>query len=259
MYVKVFASILTSTLWALDDATRIVWITLLALADKEGFVRASPSGLARLANVDEDKVRVAIEKLESPDKDSGSQGFDGRRLERVEGGFLLLNYKKYRDLKDAETRREQVRDAVRRHRAKKSDVIIGDPEKAQAEAAAEITLLPAKKRAQRPVDPYFEELLSLYPKRAGSNPKEAAQKALHARIAEGVSLEVLEAGMARYLAFCQNTGKIGTEYVMQAVRFFGPSKPYEESWDAPAAAPTKKDAGIADAVAEASDLSGFVA
>ena len=69
MYVKLFASILTSTLWAQDDATRLVWITLLALADKDGFVRASPSGLARLANVDEARGRSAIAKL------SGSNRF----------------------------------------------------------------------------------------------------------------------------------------------------------------------------------------
>ena len=118
MYVKVFASILTSTLWALDDATRLVWITLLALSDKDGFVRASPSGLARIANVDEEKGRAAIVTLSAPDADSGSQEYEGRRIECVPGGFLILNYKKYRDLKDAETRREQVREAVKRHRAK---------------------------------------------------------------------------------------------------------------------------------------------
>lgn len=148
MYVKVFASILTSTLWALDDATRLVWITLLALADKDGFVRASPSGLARLANVDEPRGREAIAKLSAPDKDSGSQEYEGRRIEAVSGGFLILNYKKYRDLKDAEMRREQVREAVKKHRAKKSNVITGNPEKAQVEAPApENADADAKKRA----------------------------------------------------------------------------------------------------------------
>lgn len=137
--MKIFASILTSTLWALDDATRLVWITLLALADKDGFVRASPSGLSRLANVDEARGREAIANLSAPDKDSGSQEYEGRRIEAVEGGFVVLNYKKYRDLRDAETRREQVRDAVKRHRAKKSNVITGNPVKAHASAPTPVS------------------------------------------------------------------------------------------------------------------------
>ncbi len=138
MYVKVFASILTSTLWALDDATRLVWITLLALSDRDGFVRASPSGLARLANVEEEKGRHAIVTLSSPDKDSASQEFEGRRIECVPGGFIILNYAKYRDLKDAESRREQVRAAVQRHRAKKSHVITGKRRKAHADAVTDV-------------------------------------------------------------------------------------------------------------------------
>ena len=40
-YTKLFNSILASTIWRADDKTRIVWITLLAMADKHGIVEAS--------------------------------------------------------------------------------------------------------------------------------------------------------------------------------------------------------------------------
>lgn len=99
MYVKLFSSILTSSIWAEDMATRLVWITLLTLADKEGFVRAAPSGVARLANVPLEETQKALQILESPDPDSGSKDDDGRRIEPVDGGWFLLNYRKYREIR----------------------------------------------------------------------------------------------------------------------------------------------------------------
>src|SRR6185312_4192146 len=41
----------------------------------------------------------------------------------------------------------------------------------------------------------------------------------------------LLAGVERYQRFCATTGKVGTEFVMQAVRFFGPDLYYQETWE----------------------------
>lgn len=136
MYVKLFASILQSSIWSEDLETRVLWVSMLAMADRDGFVRASPSGLARSANLPLAACRKALAVLEAPDVESGTQQWGGRRIEAIEGGWQVLNYAKYRELRDPDARRDQVKEAVRRHR-EKSPVISGNPEQAQAEAEAE--------------------------------------------------------------------------------------------------------------------------
>jgi hypothetical protein len=44
MYNKLFTKILDSTIWLENDATRLVWITFLAVMDEDGFVALSASG-----------------------------------------------------------------------------------------------------------------------------------------------------------------------------------------------------------------------
>lgn len=79
-------------------------------------------------------------------------------------------------------------------------------------------------------DPDFDHAWTLYPKRAGGNPKRDALRCWHARRAEGVSAEALLAGVKRYAQFCEAEGKVGTIYVLQAVTFFGISRRFEEDW-----------------------------
>jgi uncharacterized protein YdaU (DUF1376 family) len=80
-------------------------------------------------------------------------------------------------------------------------------------------------------DSQFDALWSAYPKRSGSNPKTKALKALNARLAEGESLDAIAAGTERYRRHCLAAGRIGTEFVMQAARFFGPEKEYLNDWE----------------------------
>lgn len=86
-----------------------------------------------------------------------------------------------------------------------------------------------QKTTARP-DVLFEQVWSRYPKRAGSNPKNKAQSAWNARKKLGVSPAVMANGLDRYIAFCEATGRVGTEFVMQAARFFGPSHEFENDW-----------------------------
>lgn len=137
MYVKLFSSILTSSIWTASLETRVLWITMLAMADRDGFVRASPSGLARMAVLDPVACRPALAELEGPDVESSNQKWGGRRIERLEGGWQIINYPDFRDLADADIRRQQVREAVRRYRAKQSRVITGKQPLAHTEAEAE--------------------------------------------------------------------------------------------------------------------------
>lgn len=78
----------------------------------------------------------------------------------------------------------------------------------------------------------FLEAWAAYPKRLGTNARAEALKAWRARIRDGIKPADLMAGVKRYAAFCSATRKTGTEHVMQAVRFFGPSEQWAQDWGA---------------------------
>lgn len=102
MYVKLFGSILESSIWSEDHATVRVWIAMLAMADQDGVVWAAVPGLARRANVTADECRRALDIFLAPDPYSRTPEYEGRRIEVVEGGWRLLNYQKYREIQTRE-------------------------------------------------------------------------------------------------------------------------------------------------------------
>jgi hypothetical protein len=108
-YTKLFNSILASTIWREDDKTRIIWITMLAMADKNGLVEASIPGLADMARITVDECEASLLKLSSPDKYSRTPEHEGRRIMAVAGGWSLLNHAKYRAKMGADERREYLR------------------------------------------------------------------------------------------------------------------------------------------------------
>lgn len=96
-YVKLDAGILDSTLWVQDAVTCKVFITMLAMANSDGICESTAPGIARRANVHIDEARRAIAILEAPDPDSRSCENEGRRIVRMDGGFQVVNYLKYRN------------------------------------------------------------------------------------------------------------------------------------------------------------------
>jgi len=117
-YTKLFTSIVTSTIWNEDDKTRIVWITMLALADKNGEVQGSVPGLARVAGVSVDDCRAAVAKFLAPDPDSRTKDDEGRRIEEIDGGWHLLNHRKYREMASKDESREAEAKRKARYRDK---------------------------------------------------------------------------------------------------------------------------------------------
>lgn len=113
-YTKLFSTIVTSSIWVEDDATRIVWITLLALSNKDGEIMAAIPGLARMAGVSVEACEKAIQTFLSPDPYSRTKDEGGRRLEVIDGGWALINHAKYRRMASDEERKEQA--AVRQKR-----------------------------------------------------------------------------------------------------------------------------------------------
>lgn len=117
MYNKLFAKIVDSTIWLQPTPTRIVWVTFLAVMDEDGFVAlASIPNVARRAAVTLDEAATAIASLEAPDPDSSDPAHDGRRIERVPGGWMVLNAEKYSQIVTRAISREHTRERVRKHR-----------------------------------------------------------------------------------------------------------------------------------------------
>jgi len=121
-YTKLFNSIVTSTIWTEDDKTRIVWITMLAIADQNGEVQASIPGLARLAAVSISDAEIAISKFLGPDPYSRTPENDGRRIAKIDGGWELLNHAKYRRMASLAEAKEANSERQRRHRERNASV-----------------------------------------------------------------------------------------------------------------------------------------
>jgi len=144
-FVKLDCGLLDSTLWT-DRNPRDIFITALLMAvpfevrEPEpqievrtleltgfkvrpgwyGFVAAAGSGIVRRSGMEMEAGLDALEKLGSPDPESRTPDHDGRRLVRVNDGFIVLNYIKYRE-KDSSTaarsRRYRENKLIRKSRA----------------------------------------------------------------------------------------------------------------------------------------------
>jgi hypothetical protein len=120
VYNKLFTKILDSSIWLETSPTRIVWLTFIAVMDETGFAQfASAANVAHRARVTLEEAQDALRALEGPDPDSSDPDNDGRRLERVPGGWLVLNAEKHRALVTKAVIQAQTRERVRRHREKK--------------------------------------------------------------------------------------------------------------------------------------------
>lgn len=161
MYNKIFTKILDSSIWLEPDATRIVWLTCIAAMDEDGFCQfASVANLAHRANVSLESATRAVETLEQPDANSSDPEFEGRRIERVPGGWMVLNAEKYRDIVTRAVSRERTRARVSRYRSRQkqapsyahvtttndsvtqSEAVSGSRSDTRSRSAAEKTLPP---------------------------------------------------------------------------------------------------------------------
>lgn len=124
MYTKLFAKILDSSIWLAPDPHRLVWITLLAAMDEDcNAFFACSENLAGRARVTLQATEAAILAFESPDPKSGDPEFDGRRIERIPGGWHILNGPKYREIVTKSIAREKTRERVQRWREKQKEAV----------------------------------------------------------------------------------------------------------------------------------------
>jgi hypothetical protein len=160
-FVKLDCGTLDSTLWPDVDATRIFFAALLMAEPYElrepakqikvrsleetgfivpagwyGFIAAAGAGIVRRALMEEETGLSALERLGEPEMESRTPDFDGRRLVRIAGGFIALNFAKYRekDHTSAERSRRYREKNQGRHRRKLNTGDDGKPASAAFKA-----------------------------------------------------------------------------------------------------------------------------
>ncbi|NBV24189.1 MAG: hypothetical protein EBS05_20005 [Proteobacteria bacterium] len=195
-FTKLFSSITESSIWMQDDQTRIVWVAMLAMADRRGRVWAAIPGLANRARVPLAAAEKAIACFLAPDPYSRTKDHDGRRIEEIDGGWRLLNYEKYRNVRDDEDQRAKDAERQRRHRAKSAPVtpmsrnVTRGNDNAEAEAEAD-----TPKGAASAACVGFEAFWEAYPKKVA---KPAALKSYRAAIKSGATIEAILEGVKRW-------------------------------------------------------------
>ncbi len=122
-YSKLHSSLVNSSLWCERDDVRILFITMLALANRDGHVYGSRAGIFRQANITfSDDKKDPFDQLMDEDLDSSdllrNPENQGRRIREIPGGFEIINYPYYRGLRNDDDRREQNRIAQERFRNK---------------------------------------------------------------------------------------------------------------------------------------------
>jgi hypothetical protein len=171
LFAKVFSSLWEGSMIAKPDV-QLVFVFLLAHADREGFVNVTHERIGVLCGLGVERVRAAIDELEAPDTRSRSPEQGGRRLIRLEPhrdwGWQVVNYGRYRAMRDEETRREQSREAMRRLRAERagsveipltvSDVSRGEAPLAYRDVDVDLDTAKTSLREVFPGDPAVEAL-----------------------------------------------------------------------------------------------------
>lgn len=82
----------------------------------------------------------------------------------------------------------------------------------------------------------FADFWAEYPKRAGDRKRAAAEAKWKLAIKRGVDPGLIVAGAKRYRAFCDATGKTGTEYIQQAPTWLN-GRAWENEFELPAEPP----------------------
>lgn len=181
-YSKLDCGIIHSTVWQEPHDVRVAWITLLAITDANGYVRAAIPALAKLVDVPIPRMVEIMEHLCAPDEYSRSRDNDGRRLTEADGGWQILNYSKYREgLKQPDTtatarkRNERLRkkchgSAVTNRDSRDSHAYAEAEAEAKADAEADginTPPLPPKGASDADECPSFNRFWQEYPKKLG--------------------------------------------------------------------------------------------
>lgn len=160
-YTKLSSTLIASSVWNEPDKTRIVWITMLAMADKNGDVRGNLTSLAMFARESVQDTKDALETLSSPDPESGQPDMEGRRIVPIDGGWHLVTHPFYREQGMSEEARAYWRQKKRDYREEsktKKDKIGKSKSPASASVSVKRKRIAKEKPSQLQCEEYAEEI-----------------------------------------------------------------------------------------------------
>ena len=117
LYAKAFSSMFDGSMYGAGSDAFAVWLYLLVKSDHFGHIDINPCKLAGEIGMAPDAVERAIEYLGAPDPRSRSKECEGRRIVK-EGEFLyhVVNFEKYKEMRDAESKKAYDREYRRKQR-----------------------------------------------------------------------------------------------------------------------------------------------
>lgn len=187
-FVKLDTKILNSTIWALSPEREIFLTALLMAEPREftietpalkvrslkptgfvippgwyGFVEAAGPGIVKHANIDAEDGLKALERLAEPEPESRSQAFDGRRMVRVDGGYVILNFMAYRDKDHTAAERQRRLRARRREESRVTSRNVTQSDSREQKAEADLILSGGgeEKSGKRERNPVFDALCEI--------------------------------------------------------------------------------------------------
>jgi len=114
-FTKLDSGIIFSSLMDEDDSVFKIFNIFLATCGADGISPISTSFLEKITRKDEIEIKRCVDILSSPDRKSRSTNDEGRRIRRVDGGFFVINYEKYRESSAS----DYLRNKQRKYRDKK--------------------------------------------------------------------------------------------------------------------------------------------
>lgn len=106
-----------SSLWDEPDYVVKIFLTMLALKDSDFIYRGNAYNLAKRSKKSEQEVLDAWKILASPDRRRlEPQPHEGRRIQSVDDGWLILNAQKYQEMMQEEMEKARWRRAQKAKR-----------------------------------------------------------------------------------------------------------------------------------------------
>jgi hypothetical protein len=144
-YTCIFARTIRSRIWAMPASWRCVWLWLKLSADPEGYVCASPAGVAIGAQVSLEEARDALASMEATDPDADPEDqHEGRIIERVPRGWKVLDHTEEREQAKRESANARQREYMKRYRKRQkedgpaNDASLASPADAKVDAPTTI-------------------------------------------------------------------------------------------------------------------------
>lgn len=244
----------------LEPLTRLLFIYLWMLADREGRLEDRPKRIAAQA--------LAYDRDANADLMLSSLEETGFITRYSANGISIIQINAF-----AKHQTPHVREAAstlpsyeQRTTKEVADNNLGSdqPSPRPSDSLIPDSLIPdtgfsdSKQSAQKTRLDYsleqFEEFWRVYPNRPGSS-KADSLKAWKARIKDGAAPEAMIQGAAKYSAYCVATAT-EHQFIKQPSTFLGPGKHYESDWAAPARASPRMSVSDASKLSAARAIFG---